>query len=44
MNPLLAVRHCGQSVWLDRISRGFITGGRLQRLKRRELVTSASLT
>jgi transaldolase len=32
MNPLLALRQCGQSVWLDHISRGLITGGQLQRL------------
>jgi transaldolase len=32
MNPLLALRECGQSVWLDYISRGLITGGALQRL------------
>ena len=32
MNPLLALRQCGQSVWLDHISRGLMTGGTLQRL------------
>jgi transaldolase len=32
MNPLLALRQCGQSVWLDHISRGLITGGTLQQL------------
>jgi transaldolase len=32
MNPLLALRQCGQSVWLDHISRRLITGGTLQRL------------
>ena len=32
MNPLLALRQCGQSVWLDHISRHLITGGTLQRL------------
>jgi transaldolase len=32
MNPLLALRQCGQSVWLDHISRSLITGGTLQRL------------
>ena len=32
MNPLLALGECGQSVWLDYISRGLITGGTLQRL------------
>jgi transaldolase len=31
-NPLLALRDCGQSVWLDNISRALITGGTLQRL------------
>jgi transaldolase len=32
MNPLLALRQCGQSIWLDHISRRLITGGTLQRL------------
>jgi len=32
MNPLLALGECGQSVWLDYMSRGLITGGTLQRL------------
>ena len=32
MNPLLALRQCGQSVWLDYISRRLITSGALQRL------------
>ena len=32
MNPLLVLRQCGQSVWLDHISRSLITGGTLQRL------------
>ena len=32
MNPLLALRQCGQSVWLDHISRRLITDGTLQRL------------
>jgi len=32
MNPLLALRQSGQSVWLDLISRGLITGGTLRRL------------
>jgi transaldolase len=32
MNPLLALRQLGQSVWLDHISRRLITGGTLQRL------------
>jgi len=32
MNPLLALRECRQSVWLDNISRGLISGGTLQRL------------
>ena len=32
MNPLLALRQCGQSVWLDHISRSVIIGGTLQRL------------
>ena len=28
MNPLLALRHFGQSVWLDHISRGMIMAER----------------
>jgi transaldolase len=32
MNPILALRECGQSVWLDHISRRLITGGKLQQL------------
>src|SRR5215210_857896 len=32
MNPLLALRQCGQSVWLDNISRRLITSGTLQRM------------
>ena len=32
INPLLALNQRGQSVWLDNISRGLITGGELQRL------------
>jgi transaldolase len=32
MNPLLALRQSGQSVWLDHISRGLIADGTLQRL------------
>jgi transaldolase len=32
MNPLVALRQYGQSVWLDHISRSLITGGTLQRL------------
>ena len=32
MNPLLALRQCGQSVWLDHISRRLISSGTLQRL------------
>jgi transaldolase len=32
MNPLLALRHSGQSVWLDHISRRLITGGPLRQL------------
>jgi transaldolase len=32
MNPLLALRECGQAVWLDYISRDLIAGGALQRL------------
>jgi transaldolase len=32
MNPLLTLRQCGQSVWLDHISRRLITSGTLQRM------------
>src|SRR5215204_351552 len=32
MNPLRTLHQFGQSVWLDNISRGLITSGRLQRL------------
>jgi transaldolase len=31
-NPLLQIRHCGQSIWLDFISRGIIGSGKLQQL------------
>jgi transaldolase len=34
MNPLLMLPQCGQSVWLDHVSRRLITGGTLQRLIR----------
>src|SRR5436305_2024023 len=32
MNPLLELREAGQSVWLDFLRRGLITGGGLERL------------
>ena len=32
MNPVLALRVFGQSIWLDYVGRSFITGGALQRL------------
>lgn len=32
MNPLEALNHCGQFVWLDHLSRRLITSGELQRL------------
>ncbi|HJT37131.1 MAG TPA: bifunctional transaldolase/phosoglucose isomerase [Actinomycetota bacterium] len=32
MNPLLELREAGQSVWLDFLRRGLVTGGGLQRL------------
>ena len=32
VNPLRELNRCGQSVWLDNINRGLITGGGLQRL------------
>lgn len=42
MNPLLLLIQCGQSVWLDSISRGLITGGELQRLIERDGVTGVT--
>ena len=36
MNPLLMLPQCGQSVWLDHISRRMITGGTLYRLIRED--------
>jgi transaldolase len=32
MNPLLELREAGQSVWLDFLRRGLVTGGGLKRL------------
>ena len=42
MNPLLALQHRGQSVWLDNISRGLIISGSLQRLVERDGVTGVT--
>ena len=42
MNPLLLLNQCGQSVWLDNISRGLITGGELQRLIQLDGVTGVT--
>ena len=42
VNPLLALNQCGQSVWLDNISRGLITGGELQRLIKLDGVTGVT--
>ena len=42
MNPLLSLNRCGQSVWLDNISRGLITGGELQRLIKLDGVTGVT--
>ncbi len=42
MNPLLLLNQRGQSVWLDNISRGLITGGELQRLIQRDGVTGVT--
>jgi len=42
VNPLLLLIQCGQSVWLDSISRGLITGGELQRLIERDGVTGVT--
>ncbi len=36
MNPLLALREHGQSVWLDYIRRSFVTGGEFARLVRED--------
>jgi transaldolase len=42
VNPLHALGTRGQSVWLDSISRGQLTGGELQRLVERDRVTGAT--
>jgi transaldolase len=42
VNPLLLLNQCGQSVWLDNISRGLITGGELQRLIHLDGVTGVT--
>lgn len=42
MNPLRALRECGQSVWLDYIRRGLITGGELQRFVDEDGVTGVT--
>ena len=42
MNPLQQLTSRGQSVWLDNISRGLITGGALQRLIERDGVTGVT--
>ena len=42
VNPLLLLNQRGQSVWLDNISRGLITGGELQRLIERDGVTGVT--
>jgi transaldolase/glucose-6-phosphate isomerase len=36
VNPLLALREVGQSVWLDYLRRGLLTGGGLERLIRED--------
>jgi transaldolase len=42
INPLLALHHRGQSVWLDNINRALITGGALQRRVERDGVTGVT--
>jgi transaldolase/glucose-6-phosphate isomerase len=42
MNPLLQLREAGQSVWLDFLRRGFITGGGLERLIREDGVSGVT--
>jgi transaldolase len=42
MNPLQALTDRGQSVWLDSISRGLITGGELKRLIQLDGVTGVT--
>ena len=42
VNPLQTLTDRGQSVWLDNISRGLITGGELQRLIERDGVTGVT--
>jgi transaldolase len=41
-NPLLSLNRCGQSIWLDNISRGLITGGELQRLIQHDGLTGVT--
>jgi transaldolase/glucose-6-phosphate isomerase len=42
MNPLLRLREAGQSVWLDFLRRGLITGGGLERLVREDGVSGVT--
>jgi transaldolase len=42
VNPLLELNRCGQSVWLDNISRGLMTSGELQRLIARDGVSGVT--
>jgi transaldolase/glucose-6-phosphate isomerase len=42
MNPLLQLREAGQSVWLDFLRRGFVTGGGLDRLIREDGVSGVT--
>jgi transaldolase len=42
VNPLQQLTARGQSIWLDNISRGLITGGELQRLTQRDGVTGVT--
>jgi transaldolase len=42
VNPLLELRHRGQSIWLDNINRALITGGALQRRIEHDGVTGVT--
>ncbi len=42
MNPLLRLREAGQSVWLDFLRRGLVTGGELERLIREDGVSGVT--
>jgi transaldolase len=43
-NPLLTIKDCGQSIWLDYIQRGLLAGGEFQRLIDKDGIDLAKLT